>query len=47
MLFSYFEETHIDEGFEKDLTFHFVHSDRQLDSDAILTYDFDDLCFIF
>lgn len=47
MLFSYFEEAHIDEGFKQNLAFHFVYSDGQFDSESVLADHFDDFCLIF
>lgn len=47
VLFSYLQKAHIDEGFEKNLTFHFIHSDWQLDSESLLADDFDDFSLVF
>lgn len=47
VIFSDFQEAHIDEGLEEDLAFHFIDSDGQFDCDAVFADDFDDFCFVF
>lgn len=47
MLLAYFQESHIDKRFKQNLTFHFINSDGQFNSNSILADNFDYLCFIF
>ena len=47
MFFAYFEKTHIDEGFEENLTFHFIYSNWKVYGDSIFADDFDYFGLIF
>ena len=47
MLLAYLQESHVNKRLEQNLTFHFINSDGQLDSDSILADNFDYFCFIF
>ena len=41
------QEAHVDKRFKKNLTLHFVDSDRQFFSDAIFADDLNDFSFVF
>lgn len=47
VLFADLEEAHIDEGLEEDLALHLVDPDGQVNGDAVLANDLDDLSLVF
>lgn len=47
VLLAYFEEAHVNKGFEQYLAFHFVDPDREFDGESIFADDFDDFGLVF
>ncbi len=47
VLLTYFQETHINEGFKKYLTFHLIDPDGKFDCESIFTDDLNDFGLIF